>query len=60
MDALARILYLRQRVGPSAHVVLNKVDIKDAFRKTRVDSPGGTPVFGRRQGGTSIVDLTSI
>lgn len=55
-DILTRIMYLRQRFGQCAHIVLSKVDVKDAFRQIRVE-PAGAPAFGYRVEDTVLVDL---
>lgn len=54
-DVLTCIMYLRQRLGRTAHIVLSKVNVKDACRQIRVNS-AGTPAFGYRLGDTVVVD----
>lgn len=53
---LTPIMSLRQRFGPSAHIVLSKADVKDAFRQIRVN-PASAPVFGFKLGEIVVVDL---
>ena len=55
-DVLLRVLFLRQLPGPTARIVLYRVDVKDAFRQVFVD-PEGTPVFGYGMGEYVVVDL---
>ena len=51
-----RVLFLRQLLGPSARIVLCRVDGKDAFRQVLLD-PVGAPVFGFVMGEYGVVDL---
>ena len=44
-DVLLRALFLRQMHGPTARIVLCRVDVKDVFRQVLVDSVGA-PGFG--------------
>ena len=42
--------------GPTARIILSRIDVKDAFRQVLVD-PVGAPVFGYAMGGYVVVDL---
>ena len=55
-DVLLRVLFLRQLHGPTARIVLCRVDVKDAYRQVLVD-PVGAPVFGYAMGEYVVVDL---
>ena len=44
-NIIGRILYLRRRFGPRARIVLNKIDVTEAFRQVSVQWEGA-PVFG--------------
>ena len=50
------MLVLRQVHGPTARIVLCRVDVKDAYRQVLVD-PVGAPVFGDAVGEYVVVDL---
>ena len=54
-DIVRRILYLRQRFGRGARIVLSKMDVKDAFRQVPVEITRA-PVFGYVFGGLVLVD----
>ena len=49
-DVLLRVLFLRQKHGPAARIVLCRFDVKDAFRQVFVD-PVVASVFGYAMGG---------
>ena len=53
---LLRVLILRQMHGPTARIVICRVDVKDAFRQVLID-PVGAPVFGYAMGEYVVVDL---
>ena len=55
-DVLLGVLFLRQMHGPTARIVLCRVNVKDAFGQVLVD-PVGAPVFGYAMGGYVVVDL---
>ena len=55
-DVLLRVLFLRQLHGPTARIVLCRVDVKAAYRQVLVD-PVGAPVFGYAVGEYVVVDL---
>ena len=55
-DVLLRVLFLCQKRGKNARIVLCRVDVKDAFRQVPVD-PAGAPVFGYVVGDHVVVDL---
>ena len=55
-DVLLRVLYLRQKHGPGAHIVLSRTNVKYACRHLPVD-PEGSPAFGYRVGNYAIVHL---
>ena len=55
-DVSLRVLYLRQKYGPDARIVLARIDVKEAFRQVPVD-PEGAPVFGYKFGNHVVVDL---
>ena len=44
-NVIGRILYLRRRFGPRAHIVLSKINVTEAFRQVSVQW-AGVPVFG--------------
>ena len=54
-DIIWRILYLRQRFGRRARIVLSKMDVKDAFRQVPVEITRA-PVFGYVFGDLVVVD----
>ena len=51
-----RVLFLRQLLGPTARIVLCRVDVKDAYRQVLVD-PVGAPAFAFAMGKYVVVDL---
>ena len=55
-DVLLRLLFLRKLRGPTARIVLFRVDVKYVFRQVLVD-PVGVPVFGYAVGEYVVVDL---
>ena len=55
-DVLLTVLYLRQRHGPGARIVLSRIDVKQAYRQIPVD-PEGASVFGYIIGSLAVVDL---
>ena len=55
-DVLLQVLFLRQMHGPTARIVLCRVDVKDAYRQVLVD-PVGAPVFEYSMGECVVVDL---
>ena len=55
-DVFLQVLGLRQLHGPTAIVVLGRVDVKNAYRQVFVDSVGA-PVFGYAAGAYVVVDL---
>ena len=54
-DIVWRILWLRRTYGPSARIVLSKIDVTDAFRQVAVQW-SGAPVFGYSVGDLVVVD----
>ena len=55
-DVLLRLLYLRQKHGPGARIVMSRIDVKDALRQVPVDAEGAT-VIGYKVGNHMVVDL---
>ena len=55
-DVLLRVLFLRQLHGPTARIVLCRVDVKDAYRQVLVD-PVGAPGFGYAVGEYVVLNL---
>ena len=55
-DVSLRVLFLRQRHGSTARILLCRVDVKDAFRQVPVD-PAGEPTFGYVVGGHVVVNF---
>ena len=53
---LLRVLVSRQMRGPTARMILCRVDVKDALHQVLV-YPVGAPVFGYAIGGYVVVDL---
>lgn len=53
---LMRILFTRQKSGPSARIVMSKLDVKEAFRHVLVD-PARAAYFGYVFGNMTMVDL---
>ena len=55
-DVLLRVMYLRQKFGPNARIVLSKLDVKSAFRQVPVDR-SRAPIFGYVVEDLVVVDL---
>ena len=53
---LMRILFLRQKFGPSARIVISKLHVKEAFRQVLVD-PSRAAYFGYTFGDMAVVEL---
>lgn len=53
---LRRIVYLRQRFGPSGRIVLGKADVKEAFHQVLID-PARAASFGYVFHDLAVVDL---